>query len=171
VATLTNPLSSGLALALFGHLRDEDSVTRANSRFRRSALATLALSSLAALIIAAIAPYLVRTAFGPQFKQATAAVRILLPGAVAFDILTLIGTKLFSEGRPGEASLAAALGAVVTVLGLIFFVPRFGIEGAAAVTSVAFISEVVFLVARGALHMTSSMADSDTEAFSEKRDP
>ncbi len=155
VATLTSPLSSGLNLALFGHLRNEDSAVRANSRFRRSILATFAISSVVAVILAVGAPQLLRIAFGAQFEKATVALRLLLPGAVAFDVLGVMGTKLLTEGRPGEASLAAAIGAVATVAGLTLLIPKYGIEGAAAVTSIAFVSEIVFLVTRGVLRATS----------------
>jgi O-antigen/teichoic acid export membrane protein len=71
---------------------------------------------------------------------------------VAFDVMNVMESKLYSDGRPGEASRAALLAAVVTVAGVFVFVPRYGINGAAAVTSVAFIAQVGFLVARGGLH-------------------
>lgn len=151
IASVTNPLTSGLASALFGHLRGETSEARALARFRKSLLTTTLVSGTVALGIALVAPLLLRFAFGSLFAPATTALRLLLPGAVAFDVLGVIMTKLFSEGRPGEASWAALLGVVLTVAGLVAFAPRYGIEGAAAVTSVAWISQVLFLVLRGGL--------------------
>lgn len=150
-ASVTNPLTSGLSFALFGHLRSETSERRAQARFRKSLATTMLVSGTVALLLAVGAPLLLRIAFGSLFAPATTALRLLLPGAVAFDILGVITTKLFSEGRPGEASWAALVGAIVTVVGLVALAPRFGIEGAAAVTSVAWISQVAFLVQRGAL--------------------
>lgn len=151
VASVTNPLTSGLSSALFGHLRGETSEVRAQARFRKSLAITILVSGTVALGIALAAPLLLRIAFGSLFAPATTALRLLLPGAVAFDVLGVIITKLFSEGRPGEASWAALLGAVLTVIGLVALAPRYGIEGAAAVTSMAWISQVLFLVQRGAL--------------------
>ncbi len=151
VASVTNPLTSGLSSALFGHLRGETSETRALARFQKSLKVTLLVSSTVALGLGIVAPILLRIAFGTAFESATTALRLLLPGAVAFDVLGVITTKLFSEGRPGEASWAALVGAVLTVIGLVAFAPRYGIEGSAAVTSVAWISQVAFLVQRGAL--------------------
>lgn len=159
VASMTHPLTSGFSFALFGHLRGEPSASRALVRFRRSVWMTLGLSSSTALGIAIIASPLLRIGFGSEFEEGTVALRLLLPGSVAFDVLGVLNAKLLSDGRPGEASWAALLGTVITVVGLIAVVPRFGIEGAALVTSVAFISEVLFLVFRGAL---SSSVDQPT---------
>ena len=151
VASVTNPLTSGLATTLFGHLRGETSEDRAVTRYHRALITTAAVSGAVALGIAIVAPVLIRAAFGSLFAPGTTALRLLLPGAVAFDVLGVIMTKLFSEGRPGEASRAALLGAIVTVAGLVACAPRFGIEGAAAVTSIAWIAQVAYLVHRGAL--------------------
>lgn len=151
VALVTSPLSSGLSVALFGHLRDETSESRALARFHRSLKLTLMVSAAVAMVLAVSAPWLLRLVFGTRFAPATTALRLLLPGAVAFDLLGVITTKLFSDGRPGEASRAAFVGATMTVVGLVLLAPRHGIEGAAVVTSAAWLSQVAFLVARGAL--------------------
>ena len=151
VASMTNPLTSGLSFALFGHLRGETDESRALSRFRRSAWTTLLVSSVAALSLGLLAVPLLRTAFGSDFVEGATALRLLLPGSVAFDLLGVLNAKLLSDGRPGEASWAALVGITITVLGLFLVVPHLGVEGAAIVTSTAFISEVLFLASRGAL--------------------
>lgn len=151
VALVTNPLSSGLSVALFGHLRGEPSEARALARFHQSLKLAFVLSASVAVILAIFAPVVLRVAFGSSFSPATTALRLLLPGAVAFDLQGVITTKLLSEGRPGETSRGALVGAIMTVAGLIVFAPRFGINGAAAVTSAAWITQVVYLLARGAL--------------------
>lgn len=152
-ASVTNPLTTGLSLALFGHLRDDTSAAQSAARFRRSLSATLALSAAVALLTALLAPPILRIAFGSEFEGATGALRLLLPGAVALNVLNVLGTKLEAEGRPGETSRAAALGAVLTLAGIGLTVPTFGILGAAATTSVAYLAELVYLARRGALRM------------------
>lgn len=152
VASVTHPVTSGLSSALFGHLMEERSTTRAHARFRSSLITIILVSSTVALVIGVLAPILLRVAFGSLFAPASTTLRLLLPGAVAFDVLGVIITKLLSEGRPGQASSAAFLGTAVTVLGLAILAPRYGIEGAAAVTSIAWITQVAYLVQRGAIH-------------------
>lgn len=151
-SSLINPLSAGLSLALFSHLRDEAESSRGQARFQRSLYLTAGVSAVAALVIGLPAPMLLSVLLGPPFEEAATAVRLLLPGAVALSLLSLLTTKVYAEGRPGEATRAGIFGLVVTVLGVAGVVPKYGIEGAAVVTSVAYVGSVLLLVARGALH-------------------
>src|SRR3954454_8918662 len=109
---------------------------------------TVAVSSGRALGLALLAPLLLRLAFGRSFEAAQTSLRILLPGSVAFDVLGLMTSKLSADGRVGEVTRAAFLGAALTIVGLVVVVPTFGIEGASAVTSVTFASQVAYLPLR-----------------------
>lgn len=159
VSSLINPLSAGLSLALFSHLRDDAEGSRGQARFRRSLYLTVGVSAVAALVIGLPAPMLLRVLLGTPFEQAGTAVRLLLPGAVALSSLSLLTTKVYAEGRPGEATRASLFGLVVTVFGVAGVVPKFGIEGAAAVTSVAYTGSVLMLVALGALRAAPPVGD------------
>lgn len=151
-ASITNMLTIGLPLAFFGHQRGETENARGTDRYRRSVLATIAVSSLSAVAIGIVAPTILRLAFGSSFEPATWPLRILLPGAVAFDVLGLMSSKLSADGRVGDVTQAAILGAGVTLVGLAVVVPAFGIGGAAAVTSVTFASQVAYLGVRQRRH-------------------
>ncbi len=151
-ASVTSPLAIGLTQALFGHLRDERSSLLAARRFRHSLWATTLVSGAVAGAMGIFAPLVLRVIFGASFEGAATALRLLLPGAIAYNILTVIGTKLYSDGRPGDAARAALIGGVIAVGGLVVAIPWMGIDGAAAVTSIAFVLEVIYLVQRRALH-------------------
>lgn len=150
-ASVINPVTAGLGLALFGHLRGEVVQSRARARFRRSLGFGLMLSTGVAVVLGLVAPVALKLAFGAPFEDASAALRILLPGAVAFSVFNLLSTKLYAEGRPGEVTRAAALGAGLTILGIGTVVPALGTNGAAVVTSLARGAEMSYLLARGAL--------------------
>jgi O-antigen/teichoic acid export membrane protein len=160
-ASITNPLVVGVSLALFGHQRGESSAARSSLRFRRSLGATLGLSAAVAVAIGVSAPFLLRVLFGTEFVAAAPALRLLLPGAVAFNALGLLSTKLAAENRVGEVTRASLLGAALTGLGLVAVVPRYGVAGAAGLTSVAFIGQVAYLISRGALNSTSPPSGGD----------
>lgn len=147
-ASMTNALTIGLPLALFGHHRSDIQRTHSAERYRRSLVVTVAVSSGAALVLGISAPMILRLAFGMAFESATLPLRILLPGSVAFDLLGLISSKLSAEGRVGVVAQAAVVGASVTVVGLLVIVPSHGIRGAAAVTSMSFGSQVAYLLLR-----------------------
>jgi O-antigen/teichoic acid export membrane protein len=119
-------------------------------------MTTVAVSSGVALALALLAPLLLRLAFGRSFEAAQTSLRILLPGSVAFDVLGLMTSKLSADGRVGEVTRAAFLGAALTIVGLVVVVPTFGIEGASAVTSVTFASQVAYLALRERRHGAAS---------------
>jgi enterobacterial common antigen flippase len=155
-ASLSTPLTSGLNLALFGHLRNEADADRAAARFRRTVVVTVVLSGLVAAMTAVFAPLIIELAFGSKFRAATAPLRLLLPGQVAIEVSKVLITKLNAEGRPGEASRASVVGALLTVAGLALLVPPFGIAGAAAATTLAWVGQVGYMVHRGALTSVSA---------------
>jgi O-antigen/teichoic acid export membrane protein len=154
-SSVSGPLTSGLSLALFGHHRDDHAGGRTSRRFRRTAALTFLLSCLTAGAVALAAPFVIPLAFGSAFQGAVTPVWILLPGQVATDVLGVLTTGLYAEGRPKEAMRAALLGGSITIAGLALLVPRFGISGAAWTTTLSFTAQVVFLVARGALSNAS----------------
>jgi O-antigen/teichoic acid export membrane protein len=171
-SSITNPLTAGVSLALFGHLRSDPNGTQAMKRFRRSVTVTLVLTTVVAVVIGGLAPILVRLAFGREFTDAAQALRLLLPGTVAVSLLAILSTKLSAEGRPGELTRASLLGAGFTVVGLLIVVRPFGIEGAAGVTSLAYVLQVGYLIGRGACRPhQSEHPENDTEPTSQGKDP
>jgi O-antigen/teichoic acid export membrane protein len=163
-SSASNPLTAGISLALFGNLREDVEAGRRSARFRRSVIATALVSCTTAVIIGLLAPLLLRVAFGEGFAAATTPLRILLAGQVALDLVNAVSTGLYAEGRPGEASRAAVLGGLVTVGGLIALVPRWGITGAAAVTTAATTSQLLYLALRLRSARWSATAPSTTSS-------
>jgi O-antigen/teichoic acid export membrane protein len=147
-SSASNPLTAGISLALFGNLREDIEAGRRSARFRRSVIATGMVSLVTAVAIGALAPLLLGVAFGDAFAAAATPLRILLAGQVALDLVYAVSTGLYAEGRPGDASRAAVLGGAVTVAGLVLLVPRWGINGAAAVTTVANAGQLAYLSVR-----------------------
>jgi O-antigen/teichoic acid export membrane protein len=161
-SSASNPLTAGISLALFGNLREDAEAGRRSARFRRSVIATALVSCTTAVVLGALAPLLLRVAFGSGFAAATTPLRILLAGQVALDLVNAVSTGLYAEGRPGEASRAAVLGGALTVGGLILLVPRWGITGAAAVTTTANAGQLAYLAVRLRWARWSATAPSTT---------
>jgi len=90
----------------------------------------------------------------PAYKGGIPALWLLLPGTIAASIAQILNHDLNARGRP-EAPLAGSGAAlVVTVVGALLLVPRFGVNGAAAVSSLAystnaFVLALFFLVTTG----------------------
>jgi O-antigen/teichoic acid export membrane protein len=110
---------------------------------KRTLLRCLLTSTAIASLVAATAPFVLPFLFGHQFHKALVPLWILLPGQIVFDLANVCASKLLIDNKPGAVSVAFGISAVVTVVGLALTVGPFGINGAAAITSV---SELCFFV-------------------------
>jgi O-antigen/teichoic acid export membrane protein len=144
-AGLSGPLTSSLGLALFPELRREQSAEAQRRRTSRALVAVLVSSTGAAAVLAFAGPWLVAFLFGKSFADAATPLRLLLLGQIASDATFPLTAWLLAVGRPGAASQASAAAAIVTVIGLAFLVPRFGINGAAVTTSISYLVRFGFV--------------------------
>jgi O-antigen/teichoic acid export membrane protein len=104
----------------------------------RSLQVALGLSLAIALVMAVLAEVALRLVYGDAFAEGASALRILLPGVVLDAGAAVLVSGLLAAGQPIRAAAATGLGAVLTVAGLLIVLPNGGIEGAAAVTTVAY---------------------------------
>lgn len=148
-ASAGGALSQGLALALFPRIRQATSGRQRRRETRRAVRWVLIGSVSMAAAIALSAPFVVPALFGDGFRTAVPALWILLPGQVASDLTTVAGTALQARGEPGLATRAQLLAAALTIVAIVPAVHRFGIGGAAAVTSTSQFAALAYLWARG----------------------
>ncbi len=80
----------------------------------------------------------IRIVYGAEFLESALPLRILLPGALAYAGACVFINGLYAENRPFTATLAQALGMVVTVAGLLSFLRLGGILAAAIVSTAAY---------------------------------
>lgn len=105
----------------------------------RPVLALSAVSATSAAVVVSIAaPSLITLLFGEAFTDAVPSVRILMVGAVAASVSTVLSDTIKGLGRPLAPARAELVGAVITV-GLLFsLVPALGIAGAALASSISY---------------------------------
>ena len=114
----------------------------ASRLIRRGFLTT----GVAAIAVAVATPTILPWLYGNRFRPSVSPTLILLPGTIAWA-LTLIATQIGNGiNRPHYGSIAQLTGVVVTVSGLAILVPRYGIAGAAIVSTVAYITRIVILL-------------------------
>jgi O-antigen/teichoic acid export membrane protein len=99
---------------------------------------TLALSIVLAIPTALLGPRLVRLVYGPQFADAGVALRLIVPGVVAYSVVAILSRYLTGRGRPGTGTLILVFGLVVNVAANLVLVPVYGINGAAAASSISY---------------------------------
>jgi O-antigen/teichoic acid export membrane protein len=76
--------------------------------------------------------------YGTEFRQAAPTLRLILPGAVLFAGSSIVTAGVYAAGRPFTATLGQAVGLIVTVVGLLVFLPVGGITAAALVSSASY---------------------------------
>lgn len=91
-----------------------------------------------AILLAAIARPALELVYGEEFGAAAKALRLLLPGTALLALASILVAGLYAAGRPATATLVQAAGLVVTVVGLLAFLPSGGITAAAIVSSAAY---------------------------------
>jgi O-antigen/teichoic acid export membrane protein len=143
--TIANlPLGVGQALGAraFGEVArapDEDEGEAAARYLRVALLAGIALSIGLALSMPVVLPLL----YGDAFRGAVVPLLILLPGTAALSYSATASQTLMSIGRPGANTVAELVGLGVTIPGLLIAIPIAGIKGAAAVSTIAYISRAI----------------------------
>jgi O-antigen/teichoic acid export membrane protein len=98
----------------------------------------LALTVIAAGVLAASAPFVVVAFFGSAFAESVWAVWLLMPGIVTLAVGRILSVYLLGRNRLKVDLLASFVGLVVTV-GLDFaLIPHYGFRGAAVASSIAY---------------------------------
>lgn len=120
----------------------------ATARTSRICKLSVTLGLITGLAVAAAAPIAIPRLLGPEYVKSVAMIWLLLPGAVSFISAKILAADLSGRGRPEFGSYAAFGGLVVTIVGNLLLVPRFGAIAAAGISSLAYLGEATYLVHR-----------------------
>ncbi len=101
------------------------------------------LLTAGAVGLAVVSYWAIEWLYGAEFRGAYPALLLLLPGVILLGVARILMNDSLGRGFPHYYSYTTVLGLVLTVGGNLWFIPRFGIEGAAISSSVAY--TVVFL--------------------------
>jgi len=99
---------------------------------------TLLVAACAAGALAVVAPVLLPAFFGHAYDDSVPALWLLLPGTVALTGSKVLTSYIFSRGKPLVNTMITLVSLVVTVVALFALVPPFGVNGAAAASSLAY---------------------------------
>jgi O-antigen/teichoic acid export membrane protein len=97
------------------------------------------LSSILALGIALLSPWVIPVVFGAAFQPSISVIWWLLPGTVALAVGKVMSADLTARGKPEYSSIFAAATLLVTVILDVILIPRMGIQGAALASSAAYL--------------------------------
>lgn len=132
-------LSSALTVSAYHRIGQPDTAGAARTALQAARL-NVALAALAAPLLWGAAALALPRVLGPAYAGALAPLAALLPGVVAYAAASSLSAFFTNHlGRPQLAGCIAALSLALGTLGCLWAVPRWGMTGAAASTSVAYV--------------------------------
>ena len=99
---------------------------------------TLAVAFVTAIPAFVLGPRLVRAVYGREFADAGVALRLILPGIVAYSIVAVLSRYITGGGRPGTGTLVLVVGLALNIAANLVLIPAYGIRGAAAASSLSY---------------------------------
>jgi O-antigen/teichoic acid export membrane protein len=100
----------------------------------------------ACLTMAVIGEWLIVTLFGAAYQPAYPALLALLPGLLGLCYASILRLDLLGKNRPGTISLLMGLGALLNLALNLVMIPAYGIVGAAAASSIAYLAVTIALL-------------------------
>jgi O-antigen/teichoic acid export membrane protein len=89
------------------------------------------VAAVCAFLVAALGPILIRLVYGPAYGAAVSALRILVLEVVLAGLTYVLAQAFMALGRPGVVTLLQATGLAICIPLMLWWIPRFGIAGAA----------------------------------------
>ena len=129
--------ANGLALVLFPHIsslekKEADRITPVVCRN------AIFFTLIGAVVMFVISRQLILTIFGPAMIPAVQPLWLLLPGIVTLTVAKIITSYLSGIGKPIYSTYLAAGSMILTVALDLLLIPRYGISGAAAASSIVY---------------------------------
>ncbi|MCF1488206.1 oligosaccharide flippase family protein [Pseudomonas sp. AA27] len=100
----------------------------------------------ACLSMALIGQWLIVTLFGSDYAPAYPALLALLPGLLGLCYASILRLDLLGKNRPGTVSLLMGAGAALNLVLNVLLIPTWGIVGAAAASSIAYLAVTVAML-------------------------
>jgi O-antigen/teichoic acid export membrane protein len=112
--------------------------TQGNEFTAALARSLLFVMIVSALILALLARWIIRLAFGAEFLASLLSLWILLPGVVGWGMTRILCARFQGKGKPEYGTGLTVISVVLTVVLDLVLIPRYGIEGAAIASTVAY---------------------------------
>lgn len=107
-------------------------------------LITMGITCLGAIALAVGGSYAISLIFSDAFSAAYVPMLVLLPGVVLLGGARVLISDIVGRGYPLYASITSGISLVISVSSGLYLIPRYGIMGAAAASSISYTTIFVF---------------------------
>lgn len=122
---------------------DQKPVTRQVCSSLRISLLVVAA---AAIVLFAVAPYLVPFLFGERYTPAVPVIRTILPGILFFVVLKILNSQFVGTGKPHLIAMALIPALFLNIILNLLLIPPYGGTGAAVATDLSYFAGSLVLV-------------------------
>ncbi len=131
LSEITTVLASSVADVLMPEVAASKQIEASVQLLTKSLRQTIYIYGLVLVPLVLGAPLLLQGVYGTEFLAASATLRLLLFASLIWSAAAIIISGLNGLGYPGLSTLARLASAIVTVFALLYWLPRYGIVGAA----------------------------------------
>jgi O-antigen/teichoic acid export membrane protein len=131
LSEITTVLASSVADVLMPEVAASKQIEASVQLLTKSLRQTIYIYVLVLIPLLLGAPLLLRVVYGPEFLAASGTLRLLLLASLIWSAGAIVISGLNGLGYPGLSTLARLASAIVTVFALLYWLPRYGIVGAA----------------------------------------
>lgn len=131
LSEITTVLASSLADVLMPEVAASTERGKSVQLLTRSLRQTIFVYLLVLVPLQIVGPLILRFAYGPDFIAASSTLRLLLVASMLWSAGTVVISGLNGLGYPGMSTIARLSSAIITVITLLYWLPRKGIVGAA----------------------------------------
>jgi O-antigen/teichoic acid export membrane protein len=121
--------------------------TQANQLTSKVSRHTLFIVFILSIVLLVLAKPLILILFGISFLPSVEPLMILLPGIVALSFAKVLTSDLAGRGRPEFGTYASIVSLAANIPLNLYFIPKWGISGAAFASSIAYILATLIIAA------------------------
>ena len=107
---------------------------------------TVFITSIPLFIFTVLPVEFYTTLLGPDFEGVRSLIRWLAIGTISLTASMLLSHYFSGTGRIGKNTIGSGIGVIITIILGFSLVPKLGITGAAAVTSLSYLSSLIYLI-------------------------
>jgi len=107
----------------------------------------LALMIVVAIPLWLLAPTMISVVYGEAFREAGVALQIMLPGVLAYSVVSVLSAPIIAWGAPGRLTAVLVAGLVINLTANVPLIGAFGMNGAALAATISYTSTSVLTLA------------------------
>lgn len=111
------------------------------------------------ILLALTGHFLFPWVYGPSFINMYVPFLLLIPGVLALSVMALFSAYNAGKDKVSTNMKASLIGLFIIVAGDIYFIPRYGINAAAVISSVGYMGSLIFIIVNFKKEYKTSMVD------------